>query len=260
MLMAAQEKLEQQISSLFSLLGDAISDEDDEAALEVSEKILGLSRDDEEALHCKIVSLIHLSKFTHALEAIRGKNKKKNAVRKYQFEEAYCLYRQNKFKESMDIVTQQLGSRDEGGVAELKAQILYKQEEYERTAETYKKLVDGEANSNDERVANYYAALSLSGGGVVSPCTNTMEQCFNLACCRLGSGCGQEAMSLLDRAETLYQESLEEEGLTEEEIAEEMGVVQVQRAYINQVGVVMGVIRLKGLYTVIMGGCGLGLC
>lgn len=230
--MAAVVKGSPEIPHLFSRLQRAIEDEDDEQALELTKKILELSRDDLDALHCQVVSLIHLSRFDAALQLIRSINKKRKGGegKAYQLEEAYCLYRQDRYPETLSVLAGL--PRDEVKVRELEAQVAYKQEEYLKALERYEQLLSVEKDK-EERMANYYATLSLSSTSVEKAprLTNTMEQCFNLACSRLISGCGQDAMELLDRADSLYRESLEEEGLTEEEIAEEMAVIEVQKGY-----------------------------
>ena len=240
--MAAKDEV--QLPRLFSRLQRAVDDEDDEKALKLSQQILDTSRDDPDALHCKLVSLIHLSKFDSALELIRNQNKKKKGsgggTRQYPFEEAYCLYRKEKYKESLSILSSLPES--EQRVMELKAQIAYRQEQYVKAMQAYQHLLH-EDQTNEERFANYYATISLSastgepssGGDLSEPHKDSMEQCFNLACCYLARGNGKEAMELLERAESLHQQRLEEEGLSEEEVAEEMAIIQVQKGYSYQV-------------------------
>lgn len=229
------------VPALFSRLQRAIRDEDDEQALDLTKKILEISRDDPDAVHCQLVSLIHLSRFESALQLIRSTNKKRSGVegKVYQLEEAYCLYRQEKYTDALSTLS--CLPPDYVGGRELRAQVQYKHEQYLMAMQTYKELLtQGVEKDVEERVANYYAAVSQCGRADADKadldmtqvsCQETMEQRFNLACCRLESGRGTEAMELLERAESLYRESLEEEGLTEEEIAEEMAVIQVQKGY-----------------------------
>lgn len=224
------------IPRLFSRLQRAINDEDDERVLELTKSILDLSCDDQEALNCRLVSLIHLSKFSAALSLIREINKKTSSCPQYQFEEAYCLYRQDKYEESLRVLKRL--PPEQHRVGELQAQVAYRLEEYASAHATYKKLL-GEEMSSAERRANFYAAASLSSSSVTTEgdyYTETMEQCFNLACWHLARGGGEEAVQLLARADSLYRESLEEEGLSEEEVVEEMAVVQVLKGYTAQVG------------------------
>lgn len=223
-----------ELPRLFSRLQRATEDEDDEQALALTKQILEVSRDDADTLHCQVVSLIHLSRFEPALLLMRSINKKRKASegKLYQLEKAYCLYRLEKYAEALVILAGL--PRDDVKVLELEAQVAYRQEEYLKARERYEQLLSVERDK-EERMANYYAVTSLSKAGIAESApylTNTMEQCFNLACTLLVSGgCGQDAMELLNKAESLYRESLEEEGLTEEEIAEEMAVIEVQKGY-----------------------------
>ena len=229
-----------ELSHLFSALQRAAEDEDDQQVLDISKKILELSGCDADALHCQLVSLIHLSRFDSALQLIGSLNKnKKNGEKFFQLEEAYCLYRQDKYEETLSVLSSM--SQSDAKVLELMAQVAYRQEKYLRAVKTYQKLLDVNEN-RQERLANYYAALSLTSsthqdGSCLTAVDSieTMEQCFNLACCKLVAGHSARAMQLLTKAETLYRASLEEEGYTEEEIAEEMVIIQVQKGYCYQV-------------------------
>ena len=242
--MAADKEGSVELPRLFSRLQAAIEGEDDEKALEISKKILEVSPEDQDALRCQVVSLIHLAKFDSALQLIRKLNRKRKGggeeERAFQLEEAYCLYRQDKYGETLSVLSG-LPS-DDVRACELQAQVAYKQEEYLKAQQTFERILSVEKDK-EERVANYYAALSLTTDNAdtaeISPyLTNTMEQCFNLACSHLVGGRGQKAVDLLRRAESLYRASLEEDGLTEEEIAEEMAVIEVQKGYCFHVSVV----------------------
>lgn len=229
------------VPRLFTLLQQATEDEEDEHVLDLTKKILDVSRDDPDALHCQLVSFINLSRFDSALELIHTINKKgKGQSRVYQLEEAYCLYRQEKYQAALSILSSL--PQNEAKVLELVAQVAYRQEHYSKAVQTYQQLLTDSKNLQ-ERMANYYAALSLcpalmDKGMMTEPhSTETMEQCFNLACCHLVDGRGQEAMQLLNKAELLYRESLEEEELSEEEMMEEMALIQVQRGYCYQASV-----------------------
>lgn len=237
--MAATATENQELPRLFSRLQRVIEDEDDEEVLNLTKKILEISRDDPDALHCRVVSMIHLSRFEPALQLIRSINKRRKGGegKVFRLEEAYCLYRQEKYQDTLSVLSTL--PKDEAKVMELEAQVAYRQENYQKAQALYEQLL-GLEKDQEERRANYYAASSLCGDNVerTSPdITNTMEQCFNLACSCLLSGRGQDAMELLNRAELLYRESLEEEGLSEEEIAEEMAVIEIQKGYCYHVSV-----------------------
>lgn len=237
--MAAKENLE--LQRFFSTLQRATEEEEDEHVLDITKKILELSPDDPDALHCRLVSLIHLSRFDSALQLIRSLNKSRKGGegKVFQLEEAYCLYRQDKYEDTLAVLSSL--PQSDAKVQELTAQVAYRQEKYQKAVQLYQQLLEV-TESRQERLANYYAALSLCPvtSGHPSPAeeaTESMEQCFNLACYSLLKGQCQRAMQHLTKAETLYQTSLEEEGYSEEEIAEEMVVIQVQKGYCYQVSV-----------------------
>ena len=86
------------IAQLFSRLSVLSSDGDYEAALPVVEKILKQAPNDIDALHCKLVCLIHQSNFKEALELIKRIRSicKEDGSSRCIYEEAYCFYRQEK--------------------------------------------------------------------------------------------------------------------------------------------------------------------
>ena len=189
---------EQKLVRLFSQLQAAGEDGEYERGLKITEKILSLSPNDPDALHCKIVCLVHSSKFAEALKLIetlsrKGGGQGKDAVRSYHFEKAYCLYRLERYEESRK--TLESLPREEERVRELLAQIAYRLEDYDRASVVYSPLVRERSDEFDsERKANYAAALALGGqgreqaAGIESLPGETMEQCFNKACCLLAMG------------------------------------------------------------------------
>ena len=243
---------EQRLARLFSQLQAAGEDGEYERGLKIVESILSLSPGDPDALHCKVVCLVHNSRFASALkliESLSGRGGKKaaateagEAARSYHFEKAYCLYRLERYEESRKALTC-LPPEDARG-KELNAQIAYRLEEYEKARAAYASLIKGSADDfSGERLANYTAAAALSnraasaGGperaaGADSLGESTMEQCFNKACFLLSEGRGREAEEVLRKAEELCRTSLmeEEDDITEEEIESELAVIRVQLA------------------------------
>ena len=234
--MAAPQSKEEQIPRIYTRLQRAIDDEDDEKVLELAQNILDLSSEEEEAALCKLVSYIHLSKFNEALNFIRQRGKKESS---YVFEEAYCLYRLERYEESLKVLSGI--SMADTRSRELQAQIAYKCEEYHKAHATYQQLLE-QGSATPELSTNYYATACLSSetcaltaleGHVTSD--DTMEQCFNLACVHLVCGQVHQAQQMLDKAEKTLRCILEEEEYSEEEIAEEMIVLEVLRGYLLQV-------------------------
>ena len=234
-------KKEPNISKLFAHLQAAGEDGNFSKALKIVEKILSVASDDAQALHCKIVCLIQLSKFQEANKLIDTLNKKAESP-KYLFEKAYCQYRLEKYKESQQLLSKLPQSNPH--VRELQAQIFYRLEEYKKASTMYVGLIKDCADSfSSERAANYAAALSQSCRGdsegvplsdIQSLPTETMEQSFNVACCYLSKEKPSDAKAALEKAQKQCRESLLEEDYSEEEIEEELSVYQVQLGYALQ--------------------------
>ena len=225
-------KKEPNLPRLFTQLQAAGEDGNYSRGLKIVEKILCVTPDDPQALHCKIVCLMQLSKFQEAGKIIDTLNKKAESP-KYLFEKAYCLYRLEKYKESQQVLSKL--SQSDPHVRELQAQIFYRLEEYQVASTTYVSLIKDSADSfSSERAVNYAAALSQSCRDGVdledieSLPTETMEQSFNVACCYLSKEKPAKAEQLLDKAQQQCRESLMEEDYTEEEIESELSVLRVQ--------------------------------
>ena len=234
-------KKEPNLPRLFAQLQAAGEDGNYSRGLKIVDKILSVSSDDLQALHCKIVCLIQLSKFQEAGKLIDTVNKKADSPQ-YRFEKAYCLYRLEKYKESRQLLSK-LPQAD-AHVRELQAQICYRLEEYGEASKTYLGLIKETSDGfSSERAANYAAALSQScredmscvtEEDIESLPTETMEQSFNVACCHLARERPTKAQTVLKKAQQQCRESLLEDDYTEEEIEEELSVFQVQLAYALQ--------------------------
>lgn len=235
---AARGSEESQLQRFFSELQLAGEDGDFEEGLKVVEKILSLAPGDRDALHCKVVCLVQLSRFSDALKLIDSLRSKGEKPSPFQFEKAYCLYRLDKYAESTELL-QSLPSDDQR-VQELSAQTAYRLEKYDQAKSAYASMIrDHSDEFSREREANYAAALSLcseqpESGHLKALHCETMEQSFNMACCYLAQGLARDAEETLEKAEELCRDSLQEEDLTEEEVENELSVVRVQRGFAKQ--------------------------
>ena len=228
-------------------LQNAGEDGDFDKGLKLSEELLGSSPDDRDALRCKLVCLVQLSRFDNAIKLIQSLNDAGSVGGPPQFslEKAYCLYRLERYQESLSV----LGSKPSAlsyPEKELKAQILYRLELHEEARSIYLDMVKNFADDyGNERESNLAAVLSfcdLSADhhhhrhpeleGLRS---ETMEQCFNLACCQLAMGRIKRAQELLRASEDICRESMTQEECTEEEIEREIAVVRTQLGYSLQV-------------------------
>ena len=228
---------EPSIPRLFTELQLAGVDGEFGTGLKISEKILSLAPDDREALHCKVVCLLQLSKFQEAVKLIDSQNKKAGKEQ-FTFEKAYCLYRLEKYDQSHRLLPRL--PQTEQRVQELSAQVAYRLGKYGESKATYTSMVKEYSDDFDmEREANFAAALSVGSepndvSFLGSLRTESMEQCFNLACCYLALGREEEAESALRQSEELCRKTLQEEDYTEEEMESELAVVQVQLGYALQ--------------------------
>ena len=228
---------EPNVPKLFSQLQVAGEDGNYKKGLKIAESILQLSPEDRDALHCKVVCLVQISKFQEANKLIDLLNKK-SEQQEFLFEKAYCLYRLEKYSESRHVL--QKLPQSEPCVQELVAQVAYRLERYGEATSTYAAMMkDYSDDFSSEREANYAAVLSLTPKAVGEVNleglhVESMEQSFNLACCYLAQGRAKEAEGMLRKAEELCRESLQEEDYTDEEVESELSVVRVQLGYALQ--------------------------
>lgn len=240
--MAAKgQRQEPSVPRLFTELQLAGDDGEFETGLKIAEKILSLAPEDREALHCKLVCLLQLSRFQEAVKLIDSASKKAGE-KQFRFEKAYCLYRLEKYADSHSLLERLLHKQPqtEPRVHDLLAQVTYRLGRYSESKATYASMVKEYSDDFDtEREANFAAALSLGSepddaSFLASLRKDSMEQCFNLACCYLALGQEEEAESALRQSEELYRQTLEEDDLTEEELESELAVVRVQLGYALQ--------------------------
>ncbi|XP_034235450.1 signal recognition particle subunit SRP72 [Thrips palmi] len=226
---------EANLSALYAELNKFGQNGEYERALKAANKILSSQADEEKAFHCKIVSLIQLSKFNDALGFI-SKNPKLSSD--LTFEKAYCQYRLNQPQEALKTVNseQQLSVK----LKELKAQILYRLEQYEECFDVYRDIIKNtEDDYEDERETNLSAVLAnlcIEGSEKELPALRetTYELVYNTACQLIGRQQYIEAEKKLRLSEKMCREMLEEDGSTEDEIEEELAIIRVQLAYCLQ--------------------------
>ncbi|XP_071481538.1 signal recognition particle subunit SRP72-like [Diadema antillarum] len=201
-------------------------------ALNVANKILKASRQDETAFHCKVVCLIHQGQFQIALKEIVNNPALASGL---SFEKAYCQYRQNKIPEALATIRNV--SDPSPKLQELLGQVLYRLDQFDECLDVYKKLIKNTSDDyEEERQTNLsavIAALKLWNDTDVDDLglkEDTYELSYNRACLLIGQGRYQEALKQLDSAEELCRE-MEEEG---DDIEGELGVISVQKAFCLQ--------------------------
>ncbi|KAL5968575.1 Signal recognition particle subunit SRP72 [Taenia solium] len=222
------------LETLYNDLGKACKAASFSRIVTICDKILKSFPADRYAQHCKIVALIRQDRFYDCLEFFR-----KQQIDGYHLERAYCEYRLNRLVEALKtvssctVVTQ--------GLIELRAQIYYRLEEFERAIEEYEHLVKScKDDYQDERQTNLIAAkaaLSCFQGKAVplnySPAL--FETAFNAACYYIGIKDYVEALNYLNEAEKLCTEAFEEDTeATEDQINEEVAPIRVQKGFVMQ--------------------------
>lgn len=201
-------------------------------ALNVANKILKASRQDETAFQCKVVCLIHQSQFQIALKEIVNNP---NLASGLSFEKAYCQYRLNKIPEALATIRNV--SEPSPKLLELLGQVLYRLEQYDECLDVYKSLIKNTSDDyEEERQTNLsavIAGLKLWDNKDVEDLglkDDTNELSYNRACLLIGQGNYPEALSQLARAEELCREMMEED----DDVDAELGLIRVQRAYVLQ--------------------------
>lgn len=201
-------------------------------ALKSANKILHAHPDEEKAVHCKIVSLLQLSKFEDAAQTFEKYAKLSENL---NFEKAYCYYRLNNISRALEVIN---NSNDNSiRMKELKAQVLYRLESYEECYKVYKDVIKNTHDEyEDERETNLAAvianlAATESKVDVPELRESTYELVYNAACTLIGQGQYLEAEKKLRLAEKLWKEALEED---DEEFYDEIHILKVQQAYCIQ--------------------------
>ncbi|XP_067133039.1 signal recognition particle subunit SRP72 [Centruroides vittatus] len=217
------------LASLFSELNRSGQNGEYDRALKTVNKILQEVPDDDKALHCKVVCLIHLSDFENAYNLLE----KHSTLSELQFEKAYCLYRLNRIQEAWSILQNSSQSNDK--LKELSAQVLYRLERYDECYEIYKNLIkNSEDDYEEERetnlaavIANLYAEKGKTIKNVPQFQEHIFEICYNGACILLAQDQYAAALKKLHLAEELCKKSLEDDDVPEEEIESELGVIRL---------------------------------
>ncbi|KAF7287403.1 hypothetical protein GWI33_001381 [Rhynchophorus ferrugineus] len=207
-----------------------------ERALKAANKILGVAPHEFPAFNCKIVCLLELSKFDEALSQI-------NKFPEYQqhliFEKAYCFYRLNKLNEALKTIDQ---SQDEIDcrIKELRAQILYRLEQYSQAYDVYQDIIKNTDDEyEEERLTNLYATMVYLIPDMKDDFDDlkepSYELCYNKACMLITLGNYIDAEKKLKNCEKLYIEKIEEdEDISEEEANIELALIRIQLAFVYQ--------------------------
>lgn len=123
--------------------------------------------------------------------------------------------------------------QDGGKVKELRAQLCYRMEKYDKSFELFQGVLSQISDEyTEERTTNVMAAAAMGQqNGTVTHFDihdTTFEQCFNSACYYLAISDGAKAERMLVMAEEKCRTSLQEDDYTDEEIEEETSIIKLQ--------------------------------
>ncbi|CAI0425734.1 unnamed protein product [Linum tenue] len=222
------------IEDLFTKLNSHIEQSELKKAVRVADQVLAIAPGDEDALRCKVVALIKNDSYDEALSAIRSA---KNLNFDFSFEEAYCLYKQNKLDEALELLK---GQERNSETMLLEAQILFRLGRMAECIDVYQKLRKSELDSLEINLA---ASLILAGRSSevqgmldaqrIKP-SSSYDLAFNTACSLIEVNKYAEAEQLLQQARRIGQESLLDANWAEEDIEIELAPIAVQLAYVQQ--------------------------
>lgn len=223
------------VEDLFTTLDRHIQRSEYEQAVKVADQVLSVAPGDEDAIRCKIVSLIKADNIDGALSTIVACSKK--FPFDFDFFKAYCLYRQNKLDDAMESLK---GLEKDSAAMLLESQILFRQGKMDASVDIYQKLQKSKIDSLE---INLVAGLVSAGRasevqGMMDAmrvkATSTFELAYNAACALVERNKYSDAEQLLLSARRIGQETLMDENLADDEIEIELAPIAVQLAYVQQ--------------------------
>ncbi len=129
------------IEDLFTSLNLHIQRSQFDQAVKVADQILLVAPSDEDAIRCKVVALIKEDRIDDLLSVIQASHRLPVDL---SFFKAYCLYRQNKLDESLELLKSQEGT---SATMLLESQILYRLGKMDACIDIYQKLQKSKIDS-----------------------------------------------------------------------------------------------------------------
>ncbi|XP_017787201.1 PREDICTED: signal recognition particle subunit SRP72 isoform X2 [Nicrophorus vespilloides] len=152
------------------------------------------------------------------------------------FEKAYCLYRTNNPQDALNMLNDV--PNPDHRILELKAQVLYRLEQFDEAANVYQNIFRNAPDDEyeEERQTNLGAVVSSLNQRESDKFTSqlqeeTYEMCYNKALMYVKQENFVKAEKLLKTAEVMLKEAFEEDGATEEETDIELANVRVLQAF-----------------------------
>ncbi|KAM0517820.1 hypothetical protein ACHAPE_004798 [Trichoderma viride] len=208
--------------------------EDHEQILNAANAALKADKNDHDAEHTKVVALLKLDRFDDALRLMSGGGIKLQAT--CYLEQAYALYKTGKLTEASDLLeTRGLEKRSLQHVA---AQVAYRAEKFHNAENIYRHLLDTKPENEESDLKinitaavaqSQWAGIPSSSPAVAPETLDTFELCYNMACGELARGNTSVALTLLQRAAMLCDNSDE---LSDEDKKVELRSIRAQQAYL----------------------------
>ncbi|KAL4576897.1 hypothetical protein LXL04_012997 [Taraxacum kok-saghyz] len=223
------------VEDLFTTLNRHIQRSEFDQAVKVADQVLSVAPGDEDAIRCKIVSLIKADNIDDALSTIVALSKK--FPFDFDFFKAYCLYRQNKLDDALETLK---SLEKDSATMLLESQILSRQGNMNAAVDVYQKLQKSKIALLE---INLVAGLVSAGratevqGTLDSmrvKATSSFELAYNTACALIEMNKYSDAEQLLLSARRIGQESLMEDNFPDDEIEIELAPIAVQLAYVQQ--------------------------
>ncbi|KAJ4775657.1 Signal recognition particle subunit SRP72 [Rhynchospora pubera] len=224
------------LEDLFATLHRHVENNDLAKVVKVADQVLAIAPGDEDAIHCKVVALIRSEAIDKALNVIKAASSLPIDLSSYK---AYCLYRQNKLEEALDLIR---GLEKTPMVLQLESQIFYRLGKMDSCIDSYEKLQKLKIDSDDLK-ANIMASLVAGGrpgevDAIMSASklksSKSYELVYNAACALVEKKKYPEAEEMLLHARRVGQETLMEENYVGDEIEAELATITVQLAYVRQ--------------------------
>ncbi|XP_022725659.1 signal recognition particle subunit SRP72-like [Durio zibethinus] len=222
------------IEDLFTSLDRHIQRSEFTQAVKVANQVLSVATGDEDAIRCKVVALIKGDKIEEALSTIQSVQK---VSFDFSFYKAYCLYRQNKLDEALEVLEKQDKTHP---IMLLESQILYRLGKMDACVDICRNLQRAKIDSLE---INLVAGLISAGRAsevqgtldtLKVKATSSFELAYNIACSLIEGNKHKDAEQLLLTARRIGQETLTEENLADDDIEIELAPIAVQLTYVQQ--------------------------
>jgi len=237
----------QKAAGLFQELNKFLAVRDYRQVLKVTNKILHTDgfRENFKLAKCKCSALIKMGRYDEVSKFISSLNGE--LASKLAFEEAYSLYRLFKNEEAMVALNKgQIDDEQEMiKINDLRAQILYRLEDFSGAKDLYKKLLrEGTDELEEDRENNLLAceaAMSVKnskmGNGIAKKVkvsklsVDTPDAFFNRAIVHIGNGDFAKAEKSLNNAKAVLESY---DDLEPEELEQDLHPILIQLALVNQ--------------------------